>query len=133
MISAVDTSVLLDVLSDDPLHVESSLKLLERAYAEGGLILSDIVYAELSPNFPSRRELDEALAQLKLRCVCGSIDVAFLAGQKWAEYRRAGGTRARLLADFLIGAHALLNADRLLTRDRGFFRAYFPELTILEG
>jgi predicted nucleic acid-binding protein len=63
-----------------------------------------------------------------------SIDqaAALAASVVWKEYRRRGGHHNRLVADFLIGAHALSQADRLLTRDRGFYRTYFPRLKILD-
>jgi len=42
------------------------------------------------------------------------------------------GRRDRLIADFLVGAHALSRAERLLTRDRGFYRRYFENLSVLD-
>jgi len=132
MISAVDTSVLLDVITNDPAHADSSQKLLERAYNEGALVISDVVYAELAPQFDAQADLEAVLQSLNIQLVESGADVAYLAGRKWAEYRKAGGGRARLLADFMVGAHAQLRAERLLTRDRGFYRSYFPELQLLQ-
>jgi hypothetical protein len=90
-----------------------------------------LVYAELAPQFDTREALDSALNELGIRVVEDGVDVAWLAGCKWADYRSAGGTRDRLLADFVIGAHALLHAECLLTRDRGFYKTYFPELRLM--
>ncbi len=130
MITAVDTNVILDVVSDDPVHADRSERLLGDALDAGSLVISEVVYAELVPHFDVRETLDEALGELHIRVVEGGVDGAWLAGRKWAEYRSSGGTRQRLLADFLIGAHAVLRADALLTRDRGFYGTYFPELKI---
>jgi predicted nucleic acid-binding protein len=54
------------------------------------------------------------------------------ASETGRSYRKRGGSRSRMIADFLIGAHASLQADRLLTRDRGFYRGYFPDLTMID-
>lgn len=132
MITAIDTNVMIDLLTDDPVHGESSRQLLIDAYDEGGLVICEVVYAELAPQFDSQSALDSVLKQLGIRRIQGGFDVAYRAGAKWSEYRRSGGTRTRMIADFLIGAHASMHAGRLLTRDRGFYRSYFADLDLLE-
>lgn len=131
MITAVDTSVLLDVLTDDPAHAEQSEALLARAYQQGSLIICPVVYAELAPTARDRRQLDDWLQRGGIRAVALTAENGYVAGLAHAKYRKAGGKRERVLADFLIGAHALLEANRLLTRDRGFYRKYFSGLEIL--
>jgi predicted nucleic acid-binding protein len=46
--------------------------------------------------------------------------------------RRRRAVSRRVVADFLIGAHALVTCDRLLARDRGYYRDYFAGLRIIE-
>ena len=131
MISAVDTNVLLDVFLPDKLFAEQSAKLLKIAYDEGALLICEIVYAELVPQFNDRHTLDSALSTLNVAIAPSSPDVAFLAGERWGLYRKAGGARKRIITDFLIGAHAVIKAERFLTRDRGLYKSYFKELVIL--
>ena len=132
MITFVDTNVLLDVFLPDPVHGESSSTALEKAFHEGSLMVNEIVYAELAPQFESRELFDDVLGKLGIQMVVADTEVAFSAGEAWKTYRKTGGKRNRIIADFLIGAHAFLKADRLLTRDRGFYRDYFKKLVILD-
>lgn len=131
MIVAIDTNIVVDVLIGDQQFANKSKQLLAQAYDSGALVICDLVYAELAPQFSSSEELDSVLHTLGIRIVENGADVAWLAGKKWAQYRASGGTRERMLADFVIGAHAIIHADRFLTRDRGFYRSYFPELVLM--
>ena len=90
--------------------------------------MCDVVYAELAPAFASRTALDDALRDIGATLSPIDSSIAHEAGLRWKRYRSAGGPRQRIITDFLIGAHALSAADAFLTRDRGFFSSYFPEL-----
>ena len=157
MITAIDTNILVDIILPDLSHAAASKALLDSAYREGALIINEVVYAELAAQFPTQDSLDEFLGRTSIRLEHSQREALQATGQAWlvnTGRRSRGlqcsncghiqpvtcpscgnsiGPRQHILADFLIGGHAVKQADQLLTRDRGYYRTYFPTLRLQEG
>ncbi len=127
----VDSSVLLDVATEDPRWFGWSAAALERAAERNVLVINPIVWAEVSVGFDRVEELEAALPPSLYRRDPLPYDAGFLAGKAFLAYRRRGGTRRTPLPDFYIGAHAAIAGLRLLTRDAARYRTSFPRLEVL--
>lgn len=123
----VDTNVLIDVIGADAEFGERSRDALARCAETGVLVINPVVYAEVSALVSSREEVDELLPLTLFRRDPIPWDAAFLAGRAYRRYRDRGGSRARILADFLIGAHAAVAGLGLISRDAGHVTAFEVE------
>ena len=132
MISAVDSSVILDVLANSRAFADSSIAALRRGAQEGKLIVCECVCAEVYPAIADRERFQEFLSEWQLEFVPSTEESAVLAGEMFAAFLKRSRERKRVLVDFLVGAHAIVHADRLIARDRGYFRDYFKELPLLD-
>jgi predicted nucleic acid-binding protein len=130
-VTLIDSNVLIDLLIDDPEWSDWSLEHLERAALKGPLLINDIVYAETSTRYPAIEDFESALAVANVTIVPTPRMALFLAGKAFIKYRRAGGIRTGVLADFFIGAHAAVEELPLLTRDARRYRHYFPTVVLI--
>lgn len=155
MITAVDTNALLALLYEDD-HTDASEAQLRRAYRDGRVVIASIVYAELAADghFETASELDQFLADLSIQLVEPSREALFRAGEQFQRYtdRRPDGLqcpscgtkqtvrcekcsddlapRQHIAADFVIGGHATVGSDALVSFDTAFYETYFPSLTV---
>lgn len=158
MITAVDTNIILDILIPDEPFNESSKRLLDQHLSKGKLIICEIVFAELASRFPSEEELRLFLTDTGMELVYSNEKSLYVAGMRWAKYARKSSKnrftcgkcghafdvtcprcsaaltkRLHFLGDFLIGAHAFVQADCILSRDLGIYKMYFSDLNLVSS
>ncbi len=131
MMLLVDTNVLVDALADDPEWADWSIGRLRAQAQVHELAINPVIYAELSLTFASVEELDRAVRDLALGVLEIPRPALFLAGKAFAKYRRAGGRKNNVLADFCIGAHAAVLGCGILTRDPRRYRSYFRTVPLI--
>ncbi len=127
----VDSNVILDIVTQDPVWFEWSSLAIERCANKGILCINQVIYAEVSIGFSSIEELDNVLSNLYFRRLDLPWEAAFLAGKCFLQYRRHNGKKMAPLPDFYIGAHAAIAKIPLITRDENRYKTYFPTLTLI--
>lgn len=127
----IDSNILFDILSEDPVWYPWSSEALTAAAFESELAINPVIYAEVSARFNTPEEFEEMFPSDEFRRLPLPYAAAFIAGKAQLAYRRRGGSRLSTLPDFFIGAHAAIAGYRLLTRDTRRFRQYFPSVELI--
>jgi predicted nucleic acid-binding protein len=127
----IDTNVLLDIATSDPTWLAWSEGQFRAAAALGPIPINPIIYAELAPALAAEADLDRWVDPTVFRRRPLPYAAAWLAGQAFVKYRRAGGIRNSPLPDFYIGAHAEVEGFTVVTRDPARYRAYFPNVPLV--
>ena len=127
---AVDSSTLIELLGDGP-RTPASADALRDALHAGPVVLCDVVLAEVCTALKHGSDVLQFLEDAGLVYLPVEAKAALRAGEMQRRYRQRGGRRERTIPDFLVGAHALLQCDGLITFDAGFFRDYFKGLKVI--
>jgi hypothetical protein len=125
----VDSNVLIDVSTADPVWGDWSSSTLAHWADRARLVVNPLIYAEVSVAYQSLEELESFLGEIDREPL--PWDAAFLAGKCFGLYRRRGGRKTSTLPDFFNGAHAAVQRYRLLTRDVRRYRGYFPTVELI--
>jgi predicted nucleic acid-binding protein len=127
----VDSNVILDVLCDDPTWAQWSREQLRARSLVHPLAINGVIYSEISTAFGSISQLERTIDDLGLRVLEIPRPALFLAGKAFLQYRRQGGAKQSILADFMVGAHAAVAGVPVLTRDGQRYRSYFPTVEVI--
>jgi len=127
---SVDSSVLIELLAGAE-HADAAEASLRDALARGPVTVCDVVVAEVCSSLKDGDQALQVLEEMGIRYSMVEQKAAVRAGEMQRRYRARGGGRHRTVPDFIVGAHALLQCDGLITRDAGFFRDYFKGLKVI--
>lgn len=127
----VDTNVLVDVLEDDPDWADWSIGQLRAQSKIHRLAINPVIYSELSLTFSTVEALDRTIDDLGLTMIEIPRPALFLAGKAFVRYRRQGGKKNNVLADFFVGAHAAVAGYPVLTRDTRRYATYFSGVSLV--
>ncbi len=151
---AIDTNILFDILLPDPEYKDTSLDLIIEYSRTYKVIISEMVYSELASQFGKRKTLDLFLHDANVFLENTTARGLWIAAEAWKEYTqkrdktlqcsKCGNqqiisckecgefitVRQHMISDFIIAGHAQDKAEKLITRDRGFYRKYFKDLKV---
>ena len=127
---ATDSSVLIDLIGDGD-NAMAAAEAMRQALHQGPVVLCEVALAELCTSLKGGSEVLQHLEDVGIAYSAMEPKAALRAGEMQRRYRQRGGNRTRTVADFLIGAHAMMQCDALITRDDGFYRDYFKGLKVI--
>ena len=131
MITAIDTNILIDILEPDPVFGPASKEALKRCFQDGSVIACEVVWAEVATAYGGKiKEAVNVMSRIGIEYSPMTLEATLEAANRWYAFRKKKKVRDRIVADFLVGGHALVLADQLLTRDRDFYRDYFKPLKV---
>ncbi len=128
---AIDSSVIVDLLSGADAAAASAEASVRHALSIGPVVVCDVVLAEITTALRDGAEALGVLEDIGISYLAVESKSAVRAGEMQRRYRQRGGLRQRTVPDFIVGAHALLQCSALITRDASFFRDYFKGLRVI--
>jgi len=139
----VDTVIFIDILKDE--FRSNQKKFYTALAAKETLIAPVVVFAELMPQFTGDSNMVQLfLKEHKISIAALDLGDVSIAASRWLKYlkRKSKATcpncghpinkKEHSLSDFYIGGFALAKCDAMLTRDRGIYKKYFPDLQIYD-